>query len=202
MSEAIGSLDDLGMGNISEGVSESTPEEIRAKAAAAAKKMQKLRKDEGAANIFDEALAKVIMNKSIPLKLISFIAFLIDSEVPSLTILSLIAISNADSAIICSKHFEQKTQHVTHDKTLDAIGLNNAISNKVDLWWKFIFLADEESTTVKLKHLRTNKRFIEHFPLRLAEMFKAYLEKNNASFNKTQLEKILNERGAKLFMGS
>ncbi|PID70172.1 hypothetical protein CSB37_03270 [bacterium DOLZORAL124_38_8] len=199
-SESIGNLDDLALGNVSEGVSETTPEEIRAKAAAAAQKMQKLRKDEKKAHGFDEALAKIIMDKTIPLKLIQFIAFLIDSEVPSLTILSLIAINNAQAAITCTQHFAKKTEQVTHDQSLDSIGLNDAISHKVDLWWKFIFLADKESTTVRLKDLRTNQRFIEHFPQQLAELFKRYLEKNKASFNKEQLEKILNERGRRLFM--
>jgi len=192
-------IDDLMMGNVSEEVSEQTAEEIAARAAAAAQKMQKLRKDEGSAKVFDEQLAGLLPTFS--MDLINFAAFLIDSNIPSLTILALVCISHDGAAKVCATHFAKSNKEIDLGTDLDTVGFDNpVVAQKVDLWWEFIFLADRESMTTRLSDSNMNKKFVQIMSQSLAKILKQYLADNNVeNFKKPQLERILNTRGKKIF---
>lgn len=200
MSENLGEgLDNLMIGNASEGVSEQTSEEIAARAAVAAKKIKQLRRDEKSAKNFDNHLAKVLPTFS--WDLINFVAFLIDSNLPSLTILAFLSLVSEDTAKICASHFEQSISGKDFGKDLTAIGFEKSIASRIDLWWEFISLADIESKTVKLVNLNTDKVFVERVSNELAAILRSYIEMVGIQdFNKAELERILNRRGQAIFL--
>jgi hypothetical protein len=180
-------LDDLMMGNVSEG-SEETSESIAARIAAAQAKLAKVQKDEKQAHDFDEKLAKIL--KEFSYDLIDFVAFLIDKEVPSLTILAIIALANNEAGKICYTEF-----HKTLDDNYAIVPLlpsNKKEAHKIELWLKFIHRANTASKTLKLSVYKKNKEFVDRLSAETAKMLKEFLIKNKvAEFDEEKLKKAL-----------
>ncbi|NJP03948.1 hypothetical protein HC823_01630 [Candidatus Gracilibacteria bacterium] len=128
-------LDDLLMGNVAEG-SEETSEQLAARIAAAQARLAKVQKDEATAKGFDTHLVKLI--KNIGSDWIDFIAYLINKDVPSLTILAFFSVISDDAAALCFNEFKS-----TH-KPLEEIDLspaqleNQKVVDRLHYWWKFI----------------------------------------------------------------
>lgn len=198
MSESIGdNLDNLMAGDISEGVSEATSEEIAVRAAAAAKKMKKLRKDEGAAKHVDAKLAKIL--PSLSFDVLTFVAKLIDFHIPSLTILTCISIGDESIEKLCQECL--KDQKIVLENALPStVFQDKAIATKIDFWWQYIIEADKLSKTSQFSDLKSDKNFITIVSQGLANILKTFLESHKEiQFNKKELEYVLNKRGGEIF---
>ncbi len=192
-------LDNLMLGNASEGVSEKSSEQIVARAAAAAQKMQQLRRDEASAKTFDEQLAKILPTLSIDL--IDFVAFLITTNIPSLTILALLSIGSNPVTKTGAHHFSSQKEPLRFETDISVVKFENTkIAPQIDRWWRFIFLADTASTTLRLSDLRTNQPFVTRVSKELSTILKTFLAQNKVeNFNKSELERVLNARGKQIF---
>lgn len=188
-------LDSMLMGNVSEG-SEETSESIAARISAAQAKLAKVKKDEKNAHDFDEKLAKILKNFSYDL--IDFVAFLIDKEVPSLTILAIIALADNEAGKICYTKF-----HKTLDDNYTIVPLlpsNKKEAHKIELWLKFIQQANDISKTLKLSIYRKNKNFVDRLSSETAKMLKEFLIKNKvAEFDEDKLKKALTKYEKEIF---
>ena len=151
--------------------------------------------DEKKAKDFDLKLAKILRDMS-P-RLIEFIAFLIDSEIPSLTVLAMITIASDEAGKICFEAFGTPVKGVDFSivKFEDP-----KISERVTLWWDFIFVANQISKTLKLADLRENEKFIERVSGELSQMLRDFLVKNEVqNFNQATLKKLLHKYEEKMF---
>lgn len=194
--EAMGGLDDLMLGNDSEGVRESD-EKFRERLAAAQAKLAQVHKDESKAKDFDKKLAKLITKlHSHTLKLV---VFLIDNDVPSLTILAIISLVNKESAKICHTEF---AKFIEEKADFSAAKLDSEIEEKVSLWWTYIFAADHVSSATKLREFQHKDSFREVLELEFMEMLKRFLaEEKIENPNLDILEKGLQKYQKTLFIG-
>ena len=131
MAEDMGGLDDLMMGNVSEEASESD-EKIQARIAAAVARLRKIKKDSKKSHGFDEALAKILRQLT-PTQLDDVI-FLIDHEIPSLTILAILSLVNDGAGKICYAEFEAQ---IKHKADFSNAGLPATQEERVSYWWDF-----------------------------------------------------------------
>lgn len=180
-------LDSLMMGNVSEG-SEETSESVADRIAAAQAKLTKVRKDEKKAHNFDEKLAKILQD--LDYNIIDFIAFLINKEVPSLTILAVLSLVSNEAGKICFAEFHK----IMDDDFAIAPLLPNhkKEAQKIELWLKFIHKANLESKTLKLFVYRDNKEFVSRMSSETAKMLKNFLIKNNVlEFDEAKLKRAL-----------
>lgn len=200
MSENIGeNLDSLMIGNASEGVSEATSEEIAARAAATAKKMKQLRKDEGAAKEVDKQLAKILPTLSF--SMLNFVAKMIDFHIPSLTILSCISLGKKERTDLCQAQLSTVPKIPVKHPLPKTLFQQKHIQGNIDLWWEQILQANSLSKTHRFFDLRANKDFVELISQGLAEILRNFLENQGEhSFDKKALEKVLNKRGAEFFV--
>lgn len=156
--EQTGGLDDLLMGNVAEG-SEETSEQIVARISAAQARLAAVKKDEKKTSKHDMALAQVI--KHLPMELIPFVSWLINHEMPSLTILALLSLSQkpADDAL---KSFDIIDGKVKEQVFLSEIQ-HEALRVKISNWSQQVLLVDAVSKTVRLDSLQNeqlkNSRF-------------------------------------------
>ena len=188
-------LDDLMMGNVSEG-SEESSESIAARIAAAQAKLAKVKKDEKHAHDFDEKLAKILKNFSS--EMIDFIAFLIDKEVPSLTILAIIALASNEAGKICYTEFHKTLDD--HYAIVPLLPSNKKEAHKIELWLKFIHRANAASKTLKLSVYKDNKEFVQRLSAETARMLKDFLIKNKvAEFDEEKLKKALTKYEKEIF---
>ena len=195
--EGVGGLDDLLMGNVAEG-SEETSEELAARIAAAQAKLAAVRKDEASAKGFDQHLVKLI--KTIGSEWIDFISYLIDENVPSLTILAIFSVISDEAAAICFTEFKST------EKPLEEIDLassrleNKKVVDRLHYWWKFIFASDLDSKTVKLKDLRSEVHFQKRMAVEFAKLVRTLLSKNSIQeFDSEALSKVLKEYENRVF---
>jgi hypothetical protein len=185
--ESMGGLDDLMMGNVSEEVSESD-EQIAARIAAAQQRIAAIKKDEQKASVFDEKLAKILSTFSSDL--LDFVIYLIDNEVPSLTILAMVSLASNSAGKICYDEFHQYIAEPA-DFSLAQIE-NSQVEERISLWWTFIFAADHISKTIKLHDFREKDEFIRRISKQFSEMLKRYLIENQVEqFNDKALKKLL-----------
>jgi hypothetical protein len=190
--EKVGGLDDLLMGNVAEG-SEETQEQIAARIAAAQAKLAAVQKDEKKSKGFDGHLANVL--KSLTISQIRFVAFLIDHEVPSLTILAMIAIVSDEAGKAIFTELEKSLPDEKPDENLPA-----KISEKISLWWRLISAADAASKTLKLVDLHENHDFTRRVGKEFSAMLQTFLKKNNVhEFDSGKLKKILHRHERKIF---
>jgi hypothetical protein len=188
-------LDDLMMGNVSEG-SEETSEQIANRIAAAQAKLAKVKKDEGEAQDFDNKLANLL--KKLNYKLIDFIAFLIDKEVPSLTILAIISLANNEAGKICFVEFQKVVNE--NFSIVPLLPNHKKEAHKIELWLKFINKANIESKTLKLFVYKDNKDFVSRVSSETAKMLKNFLIKNNVlEFDEEKLKKALQQYEKEIF---
>lgn len=189
-----GGLEDLMMGNVSEGVSESD-EVFADRVREAQAKVQQVKKDEKKAKNFDTQLAKIIPMLS-PF-LLDVVILLIDFEVPSLTVLAIISLIENESGKICWTEFHK---HIAEKADFTNANLPANIEEKISYWWTFIYGADHISNTLKIKDLKDNTIFLRKFSHYLGEMLVIYLKENKIEdFDKAQLKKILQKYEIGLF---
>ena len=185
-------LDDMLMGNVSEG-SEETSEQIADRIAAAQAKLAKVKKDEGEAQDFDNKLAKLL--KKLDHSLIDFVAFLIDKEVPSLTILAIVSLANNEAGKICFVEFQKVV-----DENFSIIPLlpnHKKEAHKIELWLKFINKANIES---KMFVYKDDKDFVSRVSSETAKMLKNFLIKNNVlEFDEKKLKEALMKYEKEIF---
>ncbi len=188
-------LDDMLMGNVSEG-SEESSESIATRIAAAQAKLVKVRKDEKKAHNFDEKLAKILKNFSY--ELIDFVAFLIDKEVPSLTILAIVSLASNEAGKICYQEFHKKLD--TETAIIPLLPNHQKEAQKIELWLKFIHQANSLSTTLKLFVYKDNADFVARLSSETAKMLKEFLVKNQIlEFDEAKLKEALNIYEKKIF---
>jgi hypothetical protein len=191
-------LDDMLMGNVSEG-SEETSESIADRIAAAQAKLAKVKKDEGEAQNFDDKLAKIL--KKFSYDLIDFVAFLIDKEVPSLTILAIISLASNEAGKICYTEFHKVIDD--YYAIMPLLPSNKKEAQKIELWLKFINKANSVSKTLKLSIYRENKEFVARLSAETAKMLKEFLIKNKvAEFDEEKLKKALLKYEKEIFAES
>ena len=194
MADGPENLDSLMMGEASEEVTESD-EQIQARIAAAQAKLKKIQKDEKKAHNFDEKLAKVI--PSLHARLIIFIGFLIDKNVPSLTILAMITLSSDKAGKICHDEFHK---YIKERADFAPAKLNEKQEEKVSLWWTFIFAADHVSTTLKLKELKGDKDFVTQVNTALKNILHDFLIAEGVeSHDEKALERVLAKYATMMF---
>ncbi len=187
-------LEGLMMGNVSEEAGESS-EQIQARIAAATAKVQQIKKDEAAAHNFDEHLANLIQGLS-PQQL-DFVIFMIDHEVPSLTILAFLSIVNNQAGQVCYLAFEKD---IKQRADISAAGLPAEAESKISYWWTYIYAADHTSKTSRLKELKDNAEFvtgISRYSVVFLHQFLQTLKLDD--FSDEQLKKILQRYQKGLF---
>ena len=187
-------LDDMMMGNVSEGVSESDEvfaERVRQTQA----KIKQIKKDEKKSKNFDKKLSKIISQLS-PF-LLDVVVFLIDFEVPSLTILAIISLIQDSAGKICWKEFHK---YIAEKADFSNAHLPEKIEEKISYWWTFIYGADHVSKAEKIKDLKTEEIFLKKFSHYLGEILMIFLRENKIKdFDKVQLKKVLQKYEIGLF---
>ncbi len=183
--EQIGGLDDLLMGNVTEG-SEETSEQIVARISAAQARLAAVRKDEKKSTVHDRQLAQVI--KSVPIELIPFISWLIDHNIPSLTILALFSLSHKPAADALTSIVEVPTtgnapSFLTEIK-------HSALRTKISDWSRLVVAADRLSATVRLESLRKEQSKNSRLAAGLRELLEIIWLRSSAEFNPEQLDHL------------
>lgn len=187
-------LEGLMMGNVSEDVGESD-EQIQARIASAMAKVQQIKKDEASAYNFDEQLAKLI--QSLNPQQLDFVIFMVDHEIPSLTILAFLSIVNNKAGQICYLAFEKD---IKQRADISAAGLPIEAENKVSYWWTFIYAADHTSKTTRLKELKHKEEFVKVVSRYFVIFLHQFLQTLKLDdFSDEQLKKILQRYQKGLF---
>ncbi len=163
------SIDDLVLGTVKEEVTESD-EKFKARVVAAQAKLAKIKKDESNAKDFDIKLSKLISHlASHTLKLV---VFLIDSGVPSLTILAMISLSSSKAEKICHTEFHK---FIEERADFSDAKLKPELEKQVAQWWTYMFAADQVSVDTKISSFHSNAAFVEFVSLEFNEMMKRFL---------------------------
>ncbi len=197
MPESAESLDDLLMGEVSEGASESD-EKFSERLKVAQQKLAAVAKDEKKAKNFDQKLAKIIPH--VPNWVLDFVVFLINHEIPSLTILAFLALVNEEAGKICYVEFHKYIQERA-DFSLAKFG-DPLVEEKISYWWTFILGADHISTTVQLKTLRNNEPFVRHLSKMLSDLLIHFLQQSDIhDFDKKNLKSVLAKYEKMMFEG-
>jgi hypothetical protein len=179
-------LDDLMLGNVGEDVKESD-EHFAARVAAAQTKLAQIKKDESGTRDFDRKLAKIIPH--LDPHTLNLVVFLINHEVPSLTILAMISLASNEAGKICYSEFHKSMIDLAD---FSPSRLGEKTKEKASLWWSFIFAADGVSHDIKLSQLRHDDSFVEFISLSFSQMLQRFLEQEKEEgFDKAQLENIL-----------
>ncbi len=142
--EQASGLDDLLMGNISEG-SEETSEQLIARISAAQARLAAVKKDEKKSVGHDRQLAQII--KYLQPSLLKLVAWMIDQEIPSLTILAFVSLVCRPAAEMIESQIELE----------DVAGLgflqevqNDVIRKRITEWCSLVLIADDHSNTLHL----------------------------------------------------
>ncbi|MDH3324415.1 MAG: hypothetical protein OEL89_02155, partial [Candidatus Peregrinibacteria bacterium] len=145
-------------------------------------------KDEKKAHGFDDKLAKILPQLSF--ETLDFVIFLIDHEVPSLTILAIIALELKEAGKICFAEFHK---YIAETADFSAAKFDDEeVEKRISLWWTFIFAADHVSTTTKLREFRKNDKFVTRISKEFSKTIEGFLLTNEVEkFNPTGLKKIL-----------
>jgi glutaredoxin-related protein len=192
--ETIGGLDDLMLGNASEGVRESD-EKFRERVAAAQAKLTQIHKDESKSKNFDKKLAKII--PQLHAHTLKFVVLLIDNNIPSLTILAVISLLNKESHKICHTEF---AKFIEEKADFSSVQLDSKRRERISVWWTYIFAADHVSSTTKFQEFEHNDSFQEIFILESLEMLKQFLiEEKIESQNFDNLKKNIQKYQKTLF---
>lgn len=182
--EQVGGLDDLLMGNIAEG-SEETSEQIAARISAAQARLAAVRKDEKKATVYDHNLAQVI--KTIPIELIPFVSWLINHEIPSLTILALFSLSHKPAAdVITSIEIPETGSEPSFLAEIH----HPALRTKISDWSRLVVAADRLSTTVRLESLRKEQSKNSRLATGLRELIEIIWLRSSAEFNPEQIDHL------------
>jgi hypothetical protein len=155
--EQAGGLDDLLMGNVAEG-SEETSEQLIARIAAAQARLAAVKKDEKKAVGHDQQLAQIV--KYLQPSLLKLVAWMIDQEIPSLTILAMVSIACRPAAEMIESQIE-----LTETEGFGFLTEvpNEVIRKKITEWCLFIITADNHSSTLHLSSFKkdfANKKLL------------------------------------------
>lgn len=187
-------LDGLMMGNVSEEVGESD-EQIQARIAAAQARVQQIKKDESTAHNFDVQLGQLI--KTLNAAELDFVIFMIDHEIPSLTILGFLSLVNNEAGKICYVAFEKD---IKQRAEVAETGLSAEAETKLSYWFTYIYAADHLSKVTRLKELKANPEFVQQLSRFLVQFLHTFLQTLELdNFSDTQLKKILQRYQQGLF---
>jgi hypothetical protein len=188
------SIDDLVLGTVKEGVTESD-EKFKARVAAAQAKLAKIKKDESKTKDFDIKLSKLI-SKLAPHTL-KLVVFLIDSGVPSLTILAMISLDSTKAEKICHTEFHKFIEELAD---FSDAKLKPELEKHVAQWWTYMFAADQVSVDTKLASFHSNAAFVEFVSLEFNEMVKRFLTDHETEHvNQDGLNRALKKYETMLF---
>lgn len=189
----MGGLDDLLMGNVGEG-SEETKEQLAARIAAAQAKIAMLQKDEASAHGYDLKLAGVL--KNVAFWIVEFVAWLLDHDVPSLTILALLTVVSDEAGQICFTAF---TEAATEPDERTDVLPETPLRDRIRLWLRFVVAADRASTTVRLTSLRENKDFMKKLSVQCVAMLESAVTVSEQAVTRHDLEKIMTAAASEWF---
>ncbi len=182
--EQAGGLEDLLMGNVTEG-SEETSEQLAARISAAQARLAAVKKDEKKATGDDRHLAKVV--KYLSPSLLSFVSWMINQEIPSFTILALLSLSCRPASEFMEKKIELGDYAVPEFLTEVS---NKAIQRKIADWGTLVIAADHQSTTVYLGSLRLDSTKISRFEKGVRLIIETYWLRATTEFDATALDKV------------
>jgi len=191
--EQMGGLDDLLMGNVGEG-SEETKEQNAARIAAAQARIAALQKDESSAHGYDLQLAGVLKNTAF--WVVEIVAWLLNNDVPSLTILALLTVVSDDAGQICFTTF---TEAATEPDDRANVLQNTHLRDRVRLWLRFVVAADRASTTVQLKDFIENKDFVQEMSKHCVRLLESAVMASGEQVSRQELEKIMHAAAADWF---
>ncbi|MCF7917853.1 hypothetical protein K9L27_02520 [Candidatus Gracilibacteria bacterium] len=192
--ESVGGIDDLMMGNDSEGVRESD-EKFRERLAAAQAKLAQVHKDESKSKDFDLKLAKLIPR--LHRHTLKLVVFLIDNDIPSLTILAMISLESNDAGKICHMEFHK---YIEEKADVSLAKLDEKSAERISLWWTYIFAADHVSRSTRLQDFQHREVFVEFLSLEFSEMLKRFLTDQNVEhFDANGLNQVLQKYQKMMF---
>ena len=195
MAEQAENLDSLILGSVSEGVAESD-EQFSERLRATQAKLAAIKKDEKKSKNFDQKLSKII--PSLTSDQLDMVILLINHDIPSLTILSVISIINEESAQICYVEFHKYIEEKA-DFSVVKFG-DPKIEERIGYWWTFILAANHLSTTIKFRELRENEDFIRHLSRGLTELLISYLKQNEVhEFDHNSLKHLVTKYQEMIF---
>lgn len=186
------SFEDLMMGNVSENVSEDN-EQFNERLREVQAKLAQIAKDEGASKSFDEALAKIV--GGLPMDLIKFVGFLIDHELPSLTVLACISLLSDDARRVVKQEFS----HFLNEPGADFRSCSFSdlkVQERMSLWWTLIIFSDHHSKTVRIKDIE-EKKFHEEIWATL----KGFAEQYMNGYEDLQYNHSAYEKSVKHYVG-
>ena len=186
--EQVGGLDDLLMGNVAEG-SEETSEQIAARISSAQARLAAVKKDEKKSSKYDYQLAQVIKHLSI--ELIPFVSWLINHEIPSATILSILSLSNKPAADAIKKldlSAGERNESPLFSKISHA-----ALRTKLSNWSQLVVQVDEISATVKLSSLAQEQAKNSRFTTGIREILEVIWLRSSAEFDPEVLDNLSRE---------
>jgi hypothetical protein len=187
-------LDDLMLGNVSEGVTESD-EKFKARVAAAQAKLAQLKKDESKTKDFDLKLSKLIT--SLDPHTLRLVVFLINNSVPSLTVLAMSSLVVHKAEKICHTEFHK---FIEEQADFSDAKLKPEIEKLVSLWWTYMFAADQVSVDTKMSSFHSNAAFVEFISLEFVEMMKRFLADHEVEHpHMEEIEKMLKKYEGILF---
>jgi hypothetical protein len=183
--EQVGGLDDLLMGNVAEG-SEETSEQIAARISSAQARLAAVKKDEKKTSKHDTQLAQVI--KHLPMELIPFVSWLINHEIPSLTILAILSLSQkpADDAL---KSFDVLAGETKEQSFLLEIR-HTALRAKISNWSQQVLTVDALSTTVRLASLQNEQLKNSRFTTGIRAIIEEIWLRSSAEFDPEMLDRF------------
>ena len=186
--EQVGGLDDLLMGNVTEG-SEETSEQIAVRISSAQARLAAVKKDEKKSSKHDYQLAQVI--KHLPLELIPFVSWLINHEIPSATILAILSLSNKPAADAMEK-LELSAGGENKSPLFSKIS-HAALRTKLSNWSQLVVQVDEISATVKLSSLAQEQAKNSRFTTGIREILEAIWLRSSAEFDPEALDHLSRE---------
>ena len=185
--EQTGGLDDLLMGNVAEG-SEETSEQIAARISSAQARLAAVRKDEKKSSGDDRHLAQVI--KYLTPSLLPFVSWMINHELPSLTILAILSLSSRPAAEVIEKHIT--LDDVAESAFLSAVS-NKAIRGKISEWSALVIAADKESKTTHLEALHSDTEKMKDLAKGIGMILKIYWLRTSSIHDEQELAAIARE---------
>lgn len=196
MEELGGGIDNLVLGTGAIEFSKEQVAEWDARVAAAQARVAKVKKTEKKQKTFDAALATLV--KQMPMNRILQVAWLLDSGVPSLTVLSIISIEYPQADRICANHFDK---YITEWANLQNLGVEPEYKTFLDHWWTHILAADFVPQTPKVAALKpVNEAWKNRFARMVHELVMGFFRKENiTTYNENGYKRTMSEHLALLW---
>jgi hypothetical protein len=194
MAESAENLDALLLGDVSEGVKESD-ETFAARLAQAQQKIAQIKKDESFSKQYDQALAGIL--PSLSPALLDIVVFLLDEEISSLTIISVISLANGQAAQVAWEVF-----HKYIEEKADFSDLNVAKKHMemLSYWWTFIVGAESISREKKLATNRNSEYFVKRFGQSLGVVLREFVHMYKLeNLDQKRLKKIVVQYQTEIF---